>query len=690
MSAAAAEIATERSDAPPGPAAAGPEPGRRLAALRRLLRRRPTILPVLVLVVGTTCTLLAAWQVARVAAERDLERFHYLTRQGLDAIRDRLDTHIALLRATAGLFAAESGVSAEAFRAYADRLRLRELYPGVQGIGFARRVARGEEETLVAAMRRLAGHAGFRLWPESVGAEERTAILYLEPLDARNRAALGFDMFTEPTRRAAMARARDTGEAAASGRVELVQEIDPAHKQAGFLVYVPVYAGGAVPPTTALRRERLVGWAYSPFRAGDLLRHVLPQGEAPDRAPELAFAVHAGTAPLPASLLHASEPLPPAAAVPAPGRYRAVLPLEVAGTPWVVAFTTRAGFERGSSRDLAPWLAAAGLSATLVLAGAALAQARAAAAAETAREALRELNLSLERRVAARTLLLERARDALRAANANLEAAVAARTAELAAANEEVQRFAYIVSHDLRAPLVNVMGFTSELEVAQGRIARFYRAVAETAPGLAGTEIEAAIEQDLPEAIGFIRSSTAKMDRLINAILKLSREGRRTLQPERIELQELLEAIARSLAHQLEAAGVELRIEAPVTLESDRLALEQIFGNLLENAVKYRDPVRPGWIAVCGRASSEATVAVEVTDNGRGIDPRDHERIFDLFRRAGAQDQPGEGIGLAHVRALVRRLGGTIGLRSAPGAGTTFRVTLPRTLPSRAEKGAEA
>ena len=73
-----------------------------------------------------------------------------------------------------------------------------------------------------------------------------------------------------------------------------------------------------------------------------------------------------------------------------------------------------------------------------------------------------------------------------------------------------------------------------------------------------------------------------------------------------------------------------------------------------------------------------ARVSVRVSDNGRGIDPKDRERIFDLFRRAGAQDRPGEGIGLAHVRTLVRRLGGTITVDGTPGVGSTFTVTIPK------------
>jgi signal transduction histidine kinase len=272
----------------------------------------------------------------------------------------------------------------------------------------------------------------------------------------------------------------------------------------------------------------------------------------------------------------------------------------------------------------------------------------------------------------------EAAGRAVEEANASLEERVAERTAELAAANDEIQRFAYIVSHDLRAPLVNVMGFTAELEVALGALRGLVDSVEERGPELLTDEARLAAREDLPEAIGFIRSSTERMDRLINAILRLSREGRRALKPEVVDMTALLTGLSATVQHQLAEASGEVRIEQPLpSLISDRLALEQVFGNLLDNAVKYLDPDRPGRIVVRGR-SEGARAVYEVEDNGRGIAARDHERIFELFRRSGAQDRPGEGIGLAHVRALVRRLGGSITLSSEPGRGSVFRINLPK------------
>ncbi|QYE36801.1 CHASE3 domain-containing protein [Polymorphobacter megasporae] len=271
------------------------------------------------------------------------------------------------------------------------------------------------------------------------------------------------------------------------------------------------------------------------------------------------------------------------------------------------------------------------------------------------------------------------AQEALRSVNSGLEDAVTARTVELSRANDEIQRFAYIVSHDLRSPLVNIMGFTAELEAAIGPLTGLADRVDHSAPDLMQSDAREALA-DLPEAIGFIRTSTNKMDRLINAILRLSREGRRTLAPARVDIAGLAESIRDSLQFRLNELKAEIAIApAMPTIVTDRLALEQILSNLIENATKYLQPGRPGRIVVSARREGQRVI-IDVTDNGRGVAIADHERIFELFRRSGVQDQPGEGLGLAHVRALSYRLGGVITCISDLGAGATFRLSLPHAL----------
>ena len=282
-----------------------------------------------------------------------------------------------------------------------------------------------------------------------------------------------------------------------------------------------------------------------------------------------------------------------------------------------------------------------------------------------------------------------KARAEVEALNAGLELRVKERTVDLQRANDEIQRFAYIVSHDLRAPLVNVMGFTTELKASLDSLqALTDDPLIDASPAAAAAKT--AVSTDVPEAISFIQTSTKKMDTLINAILKLSRDGQRTLKPEAVNLDALFDGISDGVQHRMTESEGELSIERPLpTLISDRLALEQIFGNLVDNAVKYRAPGRPPRIAIRARPDRAGSVLIEIEDNGRGIGDQDHERVFDLFRRAGSQDQPGEGIGLAHVRALVRRLGGQITVTSELGVGATFRVRLPRNLRTQTEQAGE-
>jgi signal transduction histidine kinase len=278
----------------------------------------------------------------------------------------------------------------------------------------------------------------------------------------------------------------------------------------------------------------------------------------------------------------------------------------------------------------------------------------------------------LARNVAA----LRRAQAALSATNANLEDIVALRTRALSLANDEIQKFAYIVSHDLRAPLVNIMGFTSELETAARTVGRYVDARRKAEGSDVPRDVIDAIGEDMPEAFTFIKTSTTKMDRLIGAILKLSREGRRILTPEALAMAPLLENIRATLQHKVSEKNAHIIIEPVPNLISDRLAIEQIFGNLLDNAVKYLAPGRPGVITVRGVTKPPLAI-FEVEDNGRGIASGDRERVFELFRRSGEQNIPGEGIGLAYVRQLIYRLGGTIELESEIGKGTIFRLSLP-------------
>ncbi|MBI2254634.1 MAG: CHASE3 domain-containing protein [Proteobacteria bacterium] len=281
---------------------------------------------------------------------------------------------------------------------------------------------------------------------------------------------------------------------------------------------------------------------------------------------------------------------------------------------------------------------------------------------------------------------LQRTQATLLRANELLEERVVARTVDLQEANEEIQKFAYVISHDLRSPLVNIMGFTAELGTIRRETAQLLGLRAES--GLARRPAEK-VDHEFGEALDFIQQSTRKMDRLISAVLKLARSGQRRFHYELINMNVVMDEIAATLKHRTGETGAEIAIEPLPPLVSDRLAVEQIFGNILDNAVKYLDEGRLGRILVRGRTIGRVVI-VEVEDNGRGITHEDLARVFDLFRRGGKRDRPGDGIGLAHLKVLVRRLGGRISCRSTPGVGSVFSVLLPQAAPSPATDAPDA
>jgi signal transduction histidine kinase len=177
------------------------------------------------------------------------------------------------------------------------------------------------------------------------------------------------------------------------------------------------------------------------------------------------------------------------------------------------------------------------------------------------------------------------------------------------------------------------------------------------------------------------------MDNLINEILKLSRAGRRELEPQSIDTQALVAGCVAAIRQRFDEAGAEVVVEGRLpTIVSDRAGFEQIFSNLLDNAAKYLAADRPGRIVVRGRIERDKAI-FEVEDNGRGISPADHERIFELFRRAGVQDRPGDGIGLAHTRAMARRLGGNVTVASDGTSGTIFQIAVAKDLVLRLGRG---
>lgn len=247
--------------------------------------------------------------------------------------------------------------------------------------------------------------------------------------------------------------------------------------------------------------------------------------------------------------------------------------------------------------------------------------------------------------------------------------------AEVEIANDEVKAFAYIVSHDLRAPLVNLKGFSAELKDSMEILSPHLQKLIEALDESEREDVVLAVEEDIPEALGFIETSVSRMDGFINSVLKLSRIGRRELSLQPVDVAGFVETCRQSLAHQMEEKHVELIVEDLPQVLADPTALEQVIGNLLTNAVNYLDPERPGRVEIGGEKTQLGT-RFWVKDNGRGISKDDEEKVFAPFRRAGKQNVKGEGMGLSYVRTMVRQHGGQIWFESEPDVGTTFFFTI--------------
>ncbi|WP_165842938.1 CHASE domain-containing protein [Phenylobacterium deserti] len=349
------------------------------------------VLPLLVLLMGLLASALVGVQLDRVLRNQQQERFDNAVDQAHADILGRMDAYLAVLRSGAALVIAEEGrIDRPTFDRFAQGLNLPVRYPGIQGLGYSAVLPAVEGPRTEALLRQL-GVPGVRVTPAGARPDVH-AIVFLQPLDRRNAAALGFDMFSHLVRRDAMQRARDTGRAAMSGKVELVQEIY-GPKQAGFLIYRPVYGGRPTPADLESRRQALTGFIYAAFRADDLLNGIF----GGQTRPRLHIAVF-DDAPGPANLLHKSFQGDPAALAKQASAFTQRT-LEVAGRRWTVAYYARPHGDLNSGRGIVWLFVVGGLLATLLLTGASWRQVQAHRAAEAeiaarkAGEAQRELLL---------------------------------------------------------------------------------------------------------------------------------------------------------------------------------------------------------------------------------------------------------------------------------------------------------
>ena len=363
-------------------------------------RSRRAFVPYIVLLAGLLFTAGVCYNLAVVEQAEDEARFRGEVLQMYGAIASRMATYEDLLRATTGLFAASDNVTRDDFKNFVDRLEVRSKYQGIQGIGYIVRMDRGQKDEVIAAQRRT--RPDFKFWP-NYERDEYFSIIYLEPEDRRNQAAFGYDMFSEPVRRAAMERARDTGEPAASGIVKLVQEIDPQDVQPGFLLYVPVYEKGRDISTVEAKRSALKGFVYSPFRSHDLFSNVLAGKQSDLEIQAFSESI------TPATMLHDTARNATGASEPGP-RFTSSAEFRFAGQRWLLTFNSRQTFDIPAGRSLVFYALMGGLLISVLFFAVTYSQLKSRETAESTAVVLRKSESTIRNTLAER----ERAEDALR------------------------------------------------------------------------------------------------------------------------------------------------------------------------------------------------------------------------------------------------------------------------------------
>jgi signal transduction histidine kinase len=585
-----------------------------------------TLVAYVVLAVALLLTGLAYYYVRQNVEARERARFEEITQAAELAVDRRMNTYIDAMLDGRGLFAASESVTREEWRKYVAGSDLKRRYPGIQAIAYAERVPLEEREAYVKRVREE-GFPSYALRPTGER-YEYFPLTYVEPFKGDNRTLLGYDFYSDRVNRDAMEQARDTGLPRASGKVDL--EKIGISRQVGFLVYTPLYRDGAPQETPDERRKALQGFIVSVFRTDDLLEGIFG-GQAD---PQVELEVFDGAEFTREGLLHDDNGTLHAGDPSYSAHFSKIATLEVAGRIWSLYFGTLPGFEPGWRSNLPLFVLASGLAISLMLFGI--------------------------------TWMLVRSRTRTERTSKDLEGA----NRELEAANRELEAFSYSVSHDLRAPLRSIEGFSQILL----------------------EDYSSALED---EALGYLvrlRAASRRMALLIDDLLELSRVTRTTLRRQRVDMSSLCREIAAEIRKSDPEREVEFVISEGLSANADPRLLAIALENLLSNAFKFTSRKRGMATIEFGEISSreisqdlegeeqgdrEGELAYYVKDDGVGFEMAYASKLFGPFQRLhGVDEFEGTGVGLATVARIVHRHGGRVWAVGEVGKGATFFFTL--------------
>ena len=596
--------------------------------------RRPVSLALTIFAGLLLVTAIAAIFSARQVNQRADQMLDEQAQNVVRVVDRRIDTYTEKLFGVRGAFAGSANLTRAEFEKFLASQEIEQRYPGVLSIGNADKVPESpaRRRAFLAAVQRDARSSGlpypdFFIRPNAAP-PDLVPVTYVHPV-AANANAFGFDLLSDAARRTAVELARDRGRPTATAPVRLITETSD---EQGILIMLPRFRGDDQSPPFSRRERLFAGVTFVALRLPDLMRTALRP--SPDTDFEIYDVGAVGA--LPARLRSGDQAFNlrgGADAVKADPENSRVVPLLTAGRQWRIYYSTDEELVPASERAV-PWLIALlGLMVSSL----------AAAAVHYARTA--------ERR-------------AIALADSMTEDLQESR-AELARSNEELERFAFLASHDLQQPLRTVSGFLQLLELRHGD----------------------ELQDRAKEYVEYARRGTKQMSTLIDDLLAYSRAGRNDRPPEPVDLNRTWDAAVEQLRATIdETEATVTRGDLP-TVEGDPGQLTQVFANLIGNGIKYRGDVIPNVAGYAERVQDGWEI--KVRDNGIGIDEADQEKIFGMFRRLHGDDRyEGTGMGLALVKRIVERTGGTISVTSQKGEGSCFVVRLPEHAPVRSNGSA--